>query len=303
MKNLEDVNILVVGDIMLDKYILGTVERISPEAPVPIVNVTSTYEQLGGCGNVAKNISALGCKVSCLASVGDDVYGNMIIDRLKQNNIESFITKDSKLTTVKERIVAGERQTQMLRVDWEYISLINPKFLIDNIYNIRERKFDYIVISDYAKGFITYQLVQTLKMLNIPIIADPKPRNISFYSDIFMITPNKNEFDDLHMSTEYARYTLVTLGKNGMDLFEDGKQTADHIDSVPVEVFNVSGAGDTVVAVVASSLAQGMSPLFSAKLANYCAGYVITKPGTSAITKNKYIEFYNHLLAIEDIKL
>lgn len=289
MKNLEDVNILVVGDIMLDKYILGTVERISPEAPVPIVNVTSTYEQLGGCGNVAKNISALGCKVSCLASVGNtDIHADIVIDKLKQNNIEALISKDSKLTTVKERIVAGERQTQMLRVDYEHIAPINPKFLIDNIRDIRDRKFDYIVISDYAKGFVTYPLIQILKTLNIPIIVDPKPRNISFYSDVFMITPNKNEFDDLHMSTEYAEYTLVTLGKDGMDLFENGKQTANHIDSVPVEIFNVAGAGDVVVATISAAMAMGFKPYDAAIISNACAAEAVTHTGTCVVDKNYF---------------
>jgi D-beta-D-heptose 7-phosphate kinase/D-beta-D-heptose 1-phosphate adenosyltransferase len=265
MKSLEDVNILVVGDIMMDKYIIGDVHRISPEAPVPVVNVVDGYEVLGGCGNVANNISILGCKISCLASIGNDIAGERVLELLSENNIDtSFITKSSQMTTIKERIVAGERQTQMLRIDRERVYLIDPKFLIDNIYNIRERKFDYIVISDYAKGFITYQLVYTLKMLKVPIIVDPKPRNISYYSDVFMITPNKKEFEEIFCGKEYADYTLVTLGKDGMELY-DRTGHREEIKNTPVDVYNVSGAGDVVVATVSVALSQGYSPLESAK--------------------------------------
>lgn len=295
MKNLEDVNILVVGDIMLDKYVIGDVHRISPEAPVPVVNVINTYEVLGGCGNVANNISNLGCQVSCLASVGNDVAGKRIIELLSENTIDaSFITQSSYMTTIKERVVAGERQTQMLRIDWEYVDLIDPKFLIDNIYHIRERKFDYIIISDYAKGFITYQLVYTLKMLKIPIIVDPKPKNISFYSDVFMITPNKKEFEEIYYGKEYANYTLVTLGKDGIALY-DRVGNCNEIKNTPVEVYNVSGAGDVVVSAVSVALAQGYTPLEAAKIANECAAYSVTKPGTCKLNKNKYIEQLNIL--------
>jgi rfaE bifunctional protein kinase chain/domain len=164
MKPIDKVNILVVGDIMLDKYTVGTVERISPEAPVPIVNVTDVYETLGGCGCVAVNVKALGANVWCMASVGDDVYGNRIIDLLNEKGINSLVRKSSKLTTVKERVVAGARQIQMLRLDYEYLDLIYPEKIFPRLASdLKRQPFDYIIVSDYAKGVVTYALIDSLR--------------------------------------------------------------------------------------------------------------------------------------------
>jgi len=133
-----------------------------------------------------------------------------------------------------------------------------------------------------------------LKMLKVPIIVDPKPRNISYYSDVFMVTPNKKEFEEIFCGKEYADYTLVTLGKDGMELY-DRTGHREEIKSTPVDVFNVSGAGDVVVATVSVALSQGYSVLESAKIANECAAYSVTKPGTCRINKNKYIEQISQL--------
>jgi len=286
MKNLSDVKILVVGDLMLDKYTIGNVNRISPEAPVPIVNITNAYEVLGGCGNVALNLKNLGVQVSCLASVGDDVYGKMIKHLLEDNGITSYVKTLSRLTTVKERIVAGARQIQMLRLDWEVIEPISYTSLCLSIDELKEQEFNFVIISDYAKGFISYELVDALKYLRAPIIADPKPKNIYNYSDIFMITPNKKEFEELHESKDHALYTLVTLGREGMKLYESGVSLPKYIKSDSVEVFNTAGAGDVSVAAITVAMAIGFTPYDAAVISNACARESVTHVGTCTINKN-----------------
>jgi rfaE bifunctional protein kinase chain/domain len=285
------VNILVVGDIMLDKYTVGTVERISPEAPVPIVNVTDVYETLGGCGCVAVNARTLGANVWCMSSIGDDVYGNRIIDLLNDKGINSLVRKSSKLTTVKERVVAGARQIQMIRLDYEYKDLIYPEKIFPRLASdLKRQPYDYIIVSDYAKGVVTYALIDSLRTLNVPIVVDPKPANISKYSDVFMITPNKKEFEELNRSTDYAHYTLVTLGRDGMELYEYGLPHEDskHIKSDPVDVYNVAGAGDVVSAVITVSMAMGFDPYNAAKIANACARDSVTHTGTCIVNKKVF---------------
>lgn len=290
MKNIEDANILVVGDIMLDKYTIGSVTRISPEAPVPIVNVNNAYEQIGGCGNVASNLKSLGANVTCMASVGDDVYGNKIIKMLDELGIHSFVRKSSKLTTVKERIVAGARQIQMLRLDYEYVDPLYADKILPSASKLKDGKFDYIVISDYAKGVISYQLVETLRMLNTPIIADPKPKNIHCYSNIFMLTPNKKEFDEIFHCLEFAQYTLVTLGRDGMRLYEQNDPEGYHIEGVPIDVYNVAGAGDVCVATVTAAMAMGFDPKEAAVIANTCANESVKHVGTCRVNKDLFNE-------------
>ena len=291
MKQIEDVKILVVGDIMLDEYIVGDVNRISPEAPVPIVNVKDTYYKLGGCGNVISNLSNIGARVSCVTAIGQDDAGNIILKELMNLNINTkfLISKPDVTTTIKTRIISDERQIQILRYDTENIKDVDTSILeLTNGY-------DVIVISDYAKGVITKPLMDKLKSFGNNIIVDPKPKNSYLYNDIFLMTPNQKEHDEM-MDGYFpeVEYVLKTMGKNGMELTEQkhGRQGGIKIESKPVDVYNVSGAGDTVVAIMSLCLALGNDLYTSAKIANECAGYVVTQPGTSMVPR----EFFKELL-------
>jgi len=289
MKKIENINILVVGDIMLDKYVVGSVDRISPEAPVQIVNVTEEYSELGGCGNVVRNIHELGANVDCLASVGHDTFGSSIIQKLVEINCGILLVHESEQTTVKERIIAEHRYVQMLRIDREVKKTINSKKLIEVLQSIESRIYDFIVVSDYAKGVISSPLMNQLMSYNTPIIVDPKPENAWMYTDVFMLTPNEKEWRHMQMSSKYitkSKYVLQTLGKKGMKLIEGNKEL--YIEAEPVDVYNVSGAGDTVVAAMAVCLSAGLDPQTSAELANKCAGFVVTQSGTSVVPKEKF---------------
>lgn len=290
MKKPEDLKILVVGDIMLDKYIVGEVERISAEAPVPIVKVNHQYYTLGGCGNVARNLAELGANVTCLAATGNDDSGYKIKVSLQNLNIKDLLVQNKHQTIVKERIIADERKIQMLRIDKETVGPVDTEKAIRFLEQTKD-DFNMIIVSDYAKGMITRELMDYLKNRNAPIIVDPKPIHAYMYNDVFMITPNEKEWGIMQVSSQYllkgVSYTLVTKGREGMTLY-DSKQSWD-IPAEPVEVYNVSGAGDTVIAVMAVCISMGYSPIDAAKIANECAGYVVTQSGTSIVPKEIFM--------------
>jgi len=292
MKNPEDIRILVVGDIMLDKYIIGEVSRISPEAPVPIVNVSEEYHTLGGCGNVVNNLRSLGAKVYCLASIGNDINGSLVIDELRQKGVGDLIMIGSNKTIVKERIVSNQRQVQMLRVDYESITPVDPVLSIKFLESIKDIDYNMIVVSDYAKGMITYELMQYLKGTGTAIIVDPKPINGYMYNGVYMITPNEPEWFTMKVSSAYnlvdVSFFLITKGKDGMTLIENGGDNHWDIGTEPVEIYNVSGAGDTVVAVMSLCISMGWKEVAAAYIANKCAAYVVTQPGTTTVTKEMF---------------
>ena len=295
MKPLEDIHILVVGDIMLDKYVMGEVERISPEAPVPIVHVYSEYSTLGGCGNVVRNIRELGVRVDCASSIGIDLEGELIESHLSKIGVSSLLVNKSKVTTIKERIIAGERKTQMIRIDREHNEEIDPDYLIENISYTKE-KYDIIIISDYAKGVITNKLMKYLNSRDERIIVDPKPKNKKIYGFPFLITPNEKELKKMggerELIFEGSKYVLETKGKRGMKLYDESESW--EIPADEVDVYNVSGAGDTVISIMATCLSMGWNPLDSAYIANKCASYVVTKSGTSTVPKNKFINIMSN---------
>jgi rfaE bifunctional protein kinase chain/domain len=291
MKTREEVKILVVGDIMLDKYIVGDVKRISPEAPVPIINVTHDYHTLGGCGNVVRNIAELGCRVDCIASVGVDIEAEIIQDELEKVGAIPKLIRDSRVTTVKERYIADHRKIQMLRVDREYIREVDSRRLIDHYKRTCKNDYDIIVVSDYAKGVISYEFLNYLKHAqHAPLIVDPKPSHITYYDDVFMITPNEKEWLEMEISSKTSlrnvEYLLVTRGQHGMALIDNNSQDEKVIPADIVEVYNVSGAGDVVIAIMAVCLACGMSVLDSANISNKCAGYTVTQPQTCVVPEN-----------------
>jgi rfaE bifunctional protein kinase chain/domain len=280
--------ILVIGDIMLDKYTVGDVERISPEAPVPVVKVTEEYSSLGGCGNVVRNIASMKVKVDCVASIGYDHDGASIAHQLEDHGVGNYLVFQSEVTTVKERVVANSRKIQMIRVDREIVKRVPFSALQDKLKNY----FSFydpsiVVISDYAKGMITKELMNYLTTQMKEIIVDPKPVNGHIYGSVFMLTPNEKEWKEMMLTTprtdlNSVNYVLITKGKEGMTLFDFEKSI-----NIPAEdthmVYNVSGAGDTVLATMAVCLSKGLDPVISAKIANACASYVVTQPGTSTI--------------------
>jgi rfaE bifunctional protein kinase chain/domain len=284
--------VLVVGDIMLDKYVIGEVSRISPEAPVPVVNVKETKYNLGGCGNVIKNLWNLDVDVTCLTAIGQDKEGR-IIERFFENNFFHTIIDT---TTVKERIIADDRQVQMLRIDRELKDPILSENLIRRIGN-HTSKYDLIVVSDYGKGVVTVPLMDFLRSLNKPIIVDPVPCVDAFerYKNVYMITPNEKEFklllDYLYPFAPFAEIEniLVTEGKKGMFLYNKGN--THKINANPVEVYNVTGAGDVVLAVMAKCFLLGIDVVTSTRIACRCAEYAVTKPGTSVISEEIFFHW------------
>ena len=300
--------ILVVGDIMLDHYIICDVNRISPEAPVPVALAKDDSYVLGGCGVVIRNLVEFGVGVTCVSEWGYDEAGRKIelnLNRDNCNHINLNSVFDNKNTTQKIRVIGGEGSTQMIRIDRENI---RPNPLSKEAYNyiLAIAKPDIIVVSDYGKGVVTTMLMDMLHELEVPMIIDPYPDHVGMYGKVFMITPNQKEWDKIN-SMSYSNWTidnfeaeniLITKGKEGMELSRRiGKNTKDSetwhtvfIRDEPVPVYNVSGAGDAVVAVMATCIAKGVDIETSARIANKCAGYVVTQPGTSIVPKELFME-------------
>jgi len=305
----DDTHILVIGDMMLDQYIMGTVSRISPEAPVPIVDFSSEIFKPGGAANAISNIRSLGGKVIPVGIIGNDMNGRKLINLLKKNriNTEGIFTIQNRPTIIKTRIIAA--QQQIMRIDQENRNNLENKwnqkifdFINSQIYNV-----DAILISDYDKGLITDKLIETVVSIarknNKPIIVDPKVDHFLIYKDITVITPNLkeasiatginfiNEASIVNMGQWLLAKlrcdaVLITRGKDGMSLFEKNGNVA-HIPTVARAVFDVTGAGDTVTAVVTLCLATGAGMIESATIANVAAGLVVEKLGTATVTKEE----------------
>jgi len=309
IKNFGKISVLVVGDLMLDKYIFGDVERISPEAPIPVVAVNGESYAPGGAANVANNIVVLGARASLFGFIGDDSAGEFLVSELKKRKISSEgVVKNKKMpTTQKIRVIA--RHQQLIRLDYEKIDISEDKELYKKIESALEEA-DIVVISDYAKGVITPKLMEIVKdscsKKNKKIIVDPKPVHKSLYKDVYMVTPNKKEAEELcglkikneediqiagkKLMSELNCSVLITLGEQGMSLFEKGRPYV-HLENKPREVYDVSGAGDTVVAVLALCIASGLSIRESAEIANDAAGIVVGKLGTATVSQNELISF------------
>ena len=297
---------IVVGDIMLDKYIYGSVDRISPEAPVPVLSSDDSKIVLGGAANVAGNISGLNLDVILIGVIGSDEAGTDLLSLLAENNVEfSGIRSDNRRTTLKTRVI-GKNQ-QLLRIDREDTNVINDReeeILLKNV----ERSLseaDYLIISDYNKGVCSFSFCKKIISLcnenNVKVIVDPKSSDWSKYSECFLITPNFKEFKDAvgcsikNDSTEIHRYSnelinkyhiqniLVTRSQYGMTLVLQN-DTEITFDSAKKEVFDVSGAGDTVIATLASALSVGYPLKESVELSNYAAGIAVSKLGTYKVT-------------------
>ena len=304
LNNIEKMNILVIGDVMLDTYYNGDVSRISPEAPVPVFRKRSERCVLGGAANVAANLVAANQNVYMMTIVGNDENGNKLIKMFEnqQINTELIVTLERN-TTVKTRFVATNNQ-QVLRLDvedTEELSSKDCKMLLSTLEGTIDN-FDLILLSDYLKGFLTYEftqgVLQLAKSKNIPAIIDVKDPQINKYHDAFLLKPNLKELreltgeqvsndEEIVKASEKLRdicdckYVLTTCGARGMVLVGDGEPY--FINSVGQEVFDVTGAGDTTIAYLAACMVNGFSMKKSVDIANYAAGIQVSKVGTSSV--------------------
>lgn len=298
-----DVSIAVIGDIILDRYIWGEVERISPEAPVPIVEVKKETVSLGGASNVANNISSLDAKAYMIGIIGNDESGKIVESLLISKNIEPLLIKTEERPTIeKTRVIAVSQQ--LLRIDREDKSKISTDIedkIIEQIDKIKN-KVDAFIVSDYGKGVITHKIMEKIKESKKMVFVDPKPSNFNLYKNITIMTPNKKEAyesikADKSLSVEEVgkeimsqlnlEQLLITLGGDGMALFDKNKVIK--IPAKAKKVFDVTGAGDTVISVLSLSKVVGGSWEESASLANYAAGYVVGEIGTATVSRDTLI--------------
>lgn len=308
----KNLNILVVGDLMIDEYVWGDVDRISPEAPVPVVRVMRENFTLGGAGNVINNIVAMKASVSVIGTAGTGKTGKQLLSKLAELGVETdgIVSEPYRPTTRKTRVIASSQQ--VLRIDRETKESVS-RDTFDRIRNLLKEKAafaDLIIISDYCKGVVTKELVTAVSELarenGIFCLADPKGMNFSKYENVHVLTPNRKEtalasgmeidsIDDLipagEKILESARLEklLVTCGKDGMLLFEKDKPPF-RIESTARQVFDVSGAGDTVISILGLCLAAGASFRQSAEVANAAAGIVVGKVGTATANVEELTE-------------
>jgi len=305
--------ILVVGDVMLDKYYFGEVTRISPEAPVPIARVLNVKETLGGAANVVHNLALLGCQTSIIGQVGRDNHGEIFLGKLKSLGVNfSGVIETSKPTTTKIRVISGHQQ--MIRLDFEDADELNTAATDELLKNFSAQlpAADAVIISDYGKGVCTKKICREIigacRAAKKSVVVDPKGDNWQKYFDAGFITPNLKEFnavlpkkisnddDQIEDAAQKIidefnlRGLVVTRSAKGLTLV-DGEKIS-HIKARAQEVFDVSGAGDTVIAVFALALAGGIDSAAAAYLANVAAGVVVAKVGTYAVNRN---ELFNAL--------
>jgi D-beta-D-heptose 7-phosphate kinase/D-beta-D-heptose 1-phosphate adenosyltransferase len=304
--------ILVIGDLMLDEYIWGKVERISPEAPVPVVEVQNELFKLGGAGNVANNLLNLGARVSIIAVRGDDRHGAILRDILQEMNLptDSVFIDPHRSTTVKTRIIAHTQQ--VARIDKEDRAVITGALLKKILSAFRRAipSVDALIISDYGKGVVSRRLlgdvVPIARESGIPVCVDPKERNFPHYRNVSVITPNMKELSfgagmkieneqDIVLAAQKIRtalgcdMVLVTRGEHGMSLFGPEGVPTD-IPTNAKAVFDVTGAGDTVISCFTLGLASGATPKEAAIIANVAAGLVVAEVGAASVSRERLYE-------------
>ncbi len=297
--------VLVIGDIIMDEYVWGNVSRISPEAPVPVVEVKRETRMLGGAANVIRNLATLGAKPILCGVIGKDRTGRKILDEIARMHLsaDGIVTEGDRPTSIKTRVVAHDQQ--VVRFDRESRAEIRPRS-IKRLLGFIEKNLDSIdaiVVSDYGKGVISAPLMKGLRELvqddSVVIAVDPKTGNFEYYHGVDVITPNHHEagifcrFEVLdqetlvragrHMLRELdCRSVLITQGKEGMTLFENGGDII-HIPTVAKKVYDVTGAGDTVIGTFSLGLASGLDLRSAAIISNFAAGIVVGEVGTSAV--------------------
>lgn len=302
LEKIAQVRLLVVGDVMLDRYWFGEVSRISPEAPVPVVKVERIEERLGGAANVARNAAAVGAKTALLSVVGDDEAGRSLSRLLADGEIDAGLHVDRAIdTTVKLRVIG--RQQQLLRIDFE--TAPSHEILQAKLAEFEKRvvEADVVILSDYGKGGLTHiaEMIRLARAAGKPVLVDPKGDDYAKYAGATVITPNRSELRevvgrwsseaDLFAKAQKLRAELgleallVTRSEEGMTLFSEGE--THHQAALAREVFDVSGAGDTVIATLAVMLAAGASWDEAIRAANIAAGIVVGKLGTAVVTREE----------------
>lgn len=302
LEKITQVRLLVVGDVMLDRYWFGEVSRISPEAPVPVVKVERIEERLGGAANVARNAAAVGAKTALLSVVGDDDAGRSLSRMLAEGEIDAGLHVDRSIdTTVKLRVIG--RQQQLLRIDFETTpshEILQAKL---TEFESRVAESDVVILSDYGKGGLTHiaEMIRLARAAGKPVLVDPKGDDYAKYAGATVITPNRSELRDVvgRWSSEAELFTkaqklraelglealLVTRSEEGMTLFSEGE--THHQAAQAREVFDVSGAGDTVIATLAVMLAAGADWDEAIRTANIAASIVVGKLGTAVVTREE----------------
>lgn len=302
LDKVSQVRLLVVGDVMLDRYWFGEVSRISPEAPVPVVKVERIEERLGGAANVARNAAAVGAKTALLSVVGDDEAGRSLSRMLVEGEIEAGLHVDRNIdTTVKLRVIG--RQQQLLRIDFETTpshEILRAKLAE---FELRVANADVVILSDYGKGGLTHitEMIRLARAAGKPVLVDPKGDDYAKYAGAMVITPNRSELrevvgrwsseEDLYAKAQKLRADLgleallVTRSEEGMTLFSEGE--THHQAAQALEVFDVSGAGDTVIATLAVMLAAGADWDEAIRTANIAASIVVGKLGTAVVTREE----------------
>jgi D-glycero-beta-D-manno-heptose-7-phosphate kinase len=302
-QRLSQARVLVVGDTMLDRYWFGDVERISPEAPVPVVRVTREEVRLGGAANVARNARALGAQVSFLSVVGEDAPAQELQSLLRAAGISDHLHRDASLqTTVKLRVIG--RQQQLIRIDFETPPSHEVLQGALGTFKALLQDHDAVVLSDYGKGGLTHvaAMVQAARAAGKPVLVDPKGDNYAKYAGATVITPNRSEFRqvagawkgevELLSKARVLRDSLqlgallVTRSEEGMSLVDD-EPTPLHVRAEAHEVFDVTGAGDTVIATLGALLAAGESLRQAVPVANRAGGIVVGKLGTAVVTQEE----------------
>lgn len=305
VRKFKDRRVLVLGDLMLDKYIWGDVSRISPEAPVPVVEVRKSTSCLGGAGNVGRNLAKLGAVPLVVGVVGNDAEGIWIKRHVGEGR--GVFLDPGRPTTVKTRIIAQHQQ--VVRVDQEKKKAVTDEIRDKIVRFLKKETYDGIVISDYNKGIVTKALMDQVlpfaKESGIPVFVDPKVENFAGYSPVTFIAPNHRDAELVvrhacQTDAEVERagreilalvesvYLIIKRGEQGMSIFEKDKPPL-HIPTVAREVFDVTGAGDTVIATAALALLAGASIQEAAVLANAAAGVVVGKIGTAACSPDELL--------------
>ena len=313
MEKFARTRVLIVGDVMVDEYLTGDADRISPEAPVPVVRIEGEKQLVGGAGNVARNVTALGGRAVLVGVRGNDAMGRVMDACLAREQIDhSLLALENRPTTTKTRILA--RQQQVLRFDKEDAGPFSAKETAALLRLVADHleACGALVLSDYGKGMVSQKMTTGLQKLlrktgrNIPVLVDPKPQNIHLYKGVSLLTPNARETSEaarLPVKTPQdivlagqslikrlgCGHLVTTLGGRGMAVFEDA-ETVWHIPTVARQVFDVTGAGDTVIATIAMGLAAGIDLVTACLLANYAAGIVVGQVGAATTSPEQLAE-------------
>ena len=311
LNNFKGKEVIVVGDIMLDHFIKGSVSRISPEAPVPVVDVKKEFFVAGGAGNVAVNLAALGAKPVMISVVGQDLGGEMLKGFLREKNVSIYgVAEDpDRPTTQKIRVMAD--QQHIVRFDRESKKTISPSVssVCMKSFELAIKTAKGVILSDYGKGMLSDHNIQTIietcRKHKIPVCVDPKIDNFKKYKHITCMTPNTKEawegvgenpksgeeameaLGNKILNMLEAESILITRSADGMSLFEKGKKTPYTVPTAAREVYDVTGAGDTVISVLTLALAAGANLREASVLSNYAAGIVVGKSGTATATRTE----------------